>query len=202
MSNYCEDKRQKSTRVLKRKRISSDDPSALQALEWRLSNLTELQTFMKEVNKYYKHNGTCVGYKGIMDDTARKFDKVAQREINLEKRPFQSYEISVNRAKIRHVKQRIEKLKLRDSIEFKSYEFSGGKVVADKELNRVQIFFSNNPDEEIKKEMRSRGFKFSICNGNVWQRQLSGLAINAAMEVVREFEEPEQTQDEDMVWGM
>ena len=76
--------------------------------------------------------------------------------------------------------------------------------MANKEINRIQIFFDDIPDEDIRAEMKSRGFKFSRYNDNAWQRQLNSNGIYAAKKVVEKIEELSQTQTQDQgpVLGM
>ena len=184
--------------------ISSDDPEAVSKLEKKLESLQKSQEVMKAVNKYYKQHGTCVGCAEIDEDTARKLDADAKKEYNLSGKPFPSWALSNNLNNIHTVKQRIEELKSRDEIDFEPIEFDGGRVVANKEINRIQIFFDEIPDEEIRSEMKSRGFKFSRYNDNAWQRQLNQNGIYAAKKVVEKIEELSQTQTEEQgpVMGM
>lgn len=87
------------------------------------------------------------------------------------------------------MRERIEELKQRDEMNFEPIEFTGGKVIANKEINRIQIFFDEKPCEEIRSEMHSRGFKFSRYNNNAWQRQLNRNGLYAAKRVVEKIEE-------------
>ena len=45
--------------------ISSDDPEALAKLKEKLESLQISQTRMKQINAYYKKNGTCRGFHGL-----------------------------------------------------------------------------------------------------------------------------------------
>ena len=77
------------------------------------------------------------------------------------------------------MKARIASLtKLSDTL-FVSYEFEGGKVEANKQLNRLQIFFDDKPSADIRAELKANGFHWSPKEG-AWQRQLNDNAIHAA----------------------
>ncbi len=43
--------------------ISSDDPNAIQKLQDKLEMCEKSQKYMKEVNAYYRKNGTCEGFR-------------------------------------------------------------------------------------------------------------------------------------------
>ena len=55
-------------------------------------------------------------------------------------------------------------------------------MVANADMNRLQIFFDEIPDEEVRRELKGRGFKWARSVG-AWQRQLTDNAIYAASRV-------------------
>ena len=59
------------------------------------------------------------------------------------------------------------------------WEFDGGKVEANTEANRLQIFFEDKPDEATREALKSNGFRWSPKAG-AWQRQLTSNAYYAA----------------------
>lgn len=54
--------------------ISSDDPEAIPKLEKKFEELQNFQEHMKAANKYYKKNGTCVGFENFSEEEARQMD--------------------------------------------------------------------------------------------------------------------------------
>ena len=58
-------------------------------------------------------------------------------------------------------------------------EFDGGTVEANREDNRLQIFFEEKPDEKTRETLKESGFRWSPKAG-AWQRQLNDNAIYAA----------------------
>lgn len=179
--------------------ISSDDPEAIQKLQEKLKKLEEGQEMMKAVNRYYKKNGTCVGCELITEDQARKLDVDAKR--NYGNRPFPTYALTNNNQSIRNVRQRIESLKKIEQTDFEPVEFDGGKVVADKEINRIQFFFDEKPSEEVRNVLKSWGFHFSKYNNNAWQRQLNSNGIYATKKVLERIEEMNQEQGQEQDEG-
>lgn len=59
------------------------------------------------------------------------------------------------------------------------WEFEGGRVKADEELQRLQVFFDGKPSEEVRKQMRANGFLWAPSK-NAWQRKLTDNAYKAA----------------------
>ena len=161
--------------------ISSDDPEALAKLKEKLESLQISQTRMKQINAYYKKNGTCRGFHGLSDELA---DKLVEdmRHHPWDKRPFAAYALANNNQNINTVKKRIAQLTEAKELGYQGWEFDGGKVVANADMNRLQIFFDGIPDEEVRKELKGRGFKWARSVG-AWQRQLTDNAIYAASRV-------------------
>ena len=58
--------------------ISSVDPKAIEKLTEKLHKCEKEQEFMKNVNAYYKKNGTTKGCEGISDELAAKLDTRVQ----------------------------------------------------------------------------------------------------------------------------
>lgn len=179
--------------------ISSDDPDAIQKLQDKLKKLEDGQEMMKAVNKYYKKNGTCAGCELLTEEQARKLDSDAEK--NYDKRPFPTYALTNNNQNIRSVRQRIESLKRIEEIDFEPVEFDGGKVVADKEINRIQFYFDEKPSEETRGILKHWGFHFSKYNNNAWQRQLNSNGIYATRKVLEKLNEMTQDQEQDMDEG-
>lgn len=63
------------------------------------------------------------------------------------------------------------------------WKFVGGEVVANADDNRLQIFFAGKPGEDLRHELKSRGFRWAPSVG-AWQRQLTNNAVYAAKAVV------------------
>ena len=94
-------------------------------------------------------------------------------------KPFASWALSNNNAEIRRVKDRIKSLSQTKEIGFVGWEFEGGRVEANTEANRLQIFFDGKPDEATRTELKSNGFRWSP-KAEAWQRQLTNNAYYAA----------------------
>ena len=181
--------------------ISSDDPNAIQKLQDKLEMCEKSQKYMKEVNAYYRKNGTCEGFPGMEAARAARLDESVRQAYSWDKQPFPSYALTNNSAEIRRLKQRIEKLTVNQEVGFVGWTFDGGEVVANSEENRLQILFDEKPDEQKRSALKGNGFKWSPSQG-AWQRQLNDNAIYAAsrMEFLRP-ESGESRKDEVMIVG-
>ncbi len=59
------------------------------------------------------------------------------------------------------------------------WAFDGGRVVANEELDRLQVIFEKKPGEELRKELRGKGFLYAPSQ-KAWQRKLTDNAYSAA----------------------
>lgn len=159
--------------------ISADDPQAVQKLEAKLANLEQAQENMKAINAYYRKHGTLDGCTVLPEKQIKALQQDMKSSWHLEPKPFQSFELSNNNAEIRRTRARIEELKRHGEKEYSGWTFDGGRVEANKEANRLQIFFDGKPDEATREELKANGFRWAPSAG-AWQRQLNDNAYRAA----------------------
>ena len=162
--------------------ISSDDQNAVKKLEKKLADLEALQKKMKDVNAYYRKHKTLEGCPSLTAEEIAGVKIDMDSQWHYEDKPYMSYELSNNNANIRRVKQRIEELKAAAERSDEGWEFDGGKVVFNKEMNRVQILFDDKPDEETRNTLKSYGFRWAP-SVKAWQRMLNDNGISAAKKV-------------------
>ena len=159
--------------------ISADDPQAVQKLEKKLESLEKSQETMKAVNAYYRKHKTLDGCPHLLPEQLEKLKADMASSWHLEDKPFATWALSNNSAEIRRVKDRIKSLSQQKEIGFVGWEFDGGKVEANTEANRLQIFFEDKPDEATREALKNNGFRWSPKAG-AWQRQLTSNAYYAA----------------------
>lgn len=119
-----------------------------------------------------------------------------QRELIKADEDHTSWQLQNIGARIRETKRRITRLEKLEEIEFKDIEFTGGKVIHNKEINRIQFIFDNIPDEEIRKELKGRGFHWSRKEG-AWQREFNDNTIRATNILIRDVLNKEQEQEDE-----
>lgn len=159
--------------------ISADDPDAVGKLKKKLENLEELQETMKLVNSYYREKGTLDRCPFLMPEQTDQLNSDMESGWHYGKAPYLPWQLSNNNAEIRRVRQRIEELERKAETVYVGWEFDGGYVEPDKEDNRLRIYFDEKPDEAVRSELKSNGFKWSPKAG-AWQRQLTANAFYAA----------------------
>ena len=158
--------------------ISSGDPQAIEKLTAKLEKCKADQIYMKDVNAYYRSNGTCKGYPDMPDTTAEKLDSyVGSRSWVTQ--PFDSYALTNNNAEIRRLEKRIAEVTRNQDVGFSGWEFEGGQAEANTDMNRLQLFFDERPSAEQCSMLKRNGFKWAPSQG-AWQRQLTDNAIYSA----------------------
>lgn len=161
--------------------ISSDDPEAIAKLTKKLEGLQKAQEYMKAVNDYYKATGTCQGFPGLSDEEAAKLED-GMKYHPWDRKPFASASLSNNNQNINTTKKRIQQLTEAKELGYTGWTFEGGRVEANGDKNRLQIFFDEIPSEEVRTELKGWGFKWARSEG-AWQRQLTDNAIYAASRI-------------------
>ena len=177
--------------------ISSDDPEAIVKLEAKLEVLQAEQAEMKNANAYYRKHKTMKGYPGLSDFDACRIDEKISKGYSWEQQPHPGYRLTNNNANIRRITKRIAELKklgemftkdsgdndeTTDATDKNGWAFDGGTVEMNTELNRIQIFFDAKPDENIRSELKGRGFKWAPSKG-AWQRQLNANGLYAVRQI-------------------
>lgn len=138
--------------------IRSDDPQAVEKLQAKLDKLTKQHARMKEINAYFKKHATALGCPGLSDAEATKLDERVQTGYSWEKQPYPSYILSGNTAEMRRLRQRIEEVSRTQNTEYVGWDFPGGHAEADKEDNRLRLYFDGKPTEEQRSKLKYNGF--------------------------------------------
>ena len=159
--------------------ISADDPQAVQKLEKKLAGLEQSQETMKAVNAYYRKHKTLDGCPHLSPEGIEKLKAGMSSQWHIEDKPYPTWALSNNNAEIRRVKDRIKSLTRQKEIGYTGWEFAGGKVEANTQDNRLQIFFDGKPDADVREDLKRNGFRWSP-KAEAWQRQLNDNAYYAA----------------------
>ena len=159
--------------------ISADDPQAVQKLEAKLEKLQAAQDTMKAVNAYYRKHKTLDGCPSLSAERIEAMKAEMSSQWHIEDKPYPSWALSNNNAEIRRIKGRIADLTKKQETAYAGWEFDGGTVEANREDNRLQIYFEEKPDEKTRETLKENGFRWSPKAG-AWQRQLNDNAIYAA----------------------
>ena len=124
---------------------TSNQPQSAEKIGAELQKCVDLQATMKEVNAYWRKHGTCVGAPGITEVQAAKLDnKIATSQYSWERQqPFSSYDMTNNNSQIKRLQSKLAEV----SRGFEGWEFNGGRAEANNEMNRLQLFFDEKPDD-------------------------------------------------------
>lgn len=157
--------------------ISADRENALALLEEKLKAREARQEQMKEVNAFYRKHQTLEGCEALTE--AQIHERIQFMEDMRQKNPYSTYTLANNSAEIRRLRKRIGEIRQDREAGFSGWEFAGGRAVANKEYNRLQLIFDEKPSLEQRGILRRAGFHWANSAG-AWQRQLNWNAIRAA----------------------
>ena len=155
-------------------------------------------------SKFYKERAiTAENSKVIYSDDPQAINKLKEKLERLENerasikaREHSTWELTNIGATIRETKKRIERLEKLENTEFKEINFENGKVIHNKEINRIQFLFDNIPDEDTRKILKSHGFRWSRYE-KAWQRVFNLNCIRATNIIVKEIAEKSKEKEED-----
>jgi len=159
--------------------ISADDPEAVAKLRAKQGSLERTQEHMKAVNAFFRKHNTLDGCPELSAEEIEKLKVSMARDWRVPPKPFPSYMLTNNNASIRQVKERIAELTRQAETGYEGWQFDGGSVAVDREANRLQVFFDEKPDADVRAVLKSSGFRWAPSAG-AWQRQLNDNAIRAA----------------------
>lgn len=165
--------------------IKSHDKDAVEKLQEKVDDLKNLQQTMKDANAYYKKKNTLEGFE--MKEELKE-DCYRMIESGWSDRPFPSYRLTNNNAKIKNTQNRLDRLtKAKATPTQEVIENDICKVVENTEAMRIQLIFDGKPSEQIRNILKSNGFRWAPSQG-AWQRQLTSNARYATKRVIEQLE--------------
>lgn len=160
---------------------------------------------LSEKSEYYESRAqNAENNNAIYNDDPGAIQKLKDKLERLEKereiikaREHETWELTNIGANIRETKLRIKRLEEQENIVFSDIKFKGGKVIHNKEINRIQLSFNKIPNEEIRKKLKHNGFHWSRNEG-VWQRQFNQRTIRVVDSLIKDVLNKENiTQEEE-----
>ena len=161
------------------------DPNAREMLTDQLQKLQSKLDESKALNAYYRKHKSFEGFPGMTAEAAAKLTadfSDTQERCPWVKSPVPDFELTSLRGKIKRVQARIDELDKRaeqQNAPTENTKFDGGEIVRNLEADRLQIFFDEKPDDELRAALKANGFRWAPSQG-AWQRQLTDNAIRAA----------------------
>ena len=159
---------------------------------------------MDDKSKFYNDRAkSAENSKVIYSDDPQAIEKLKEKLERLENernsikaREHESWELANIGATIRETKKRIERLENQEKIQFQEVSFNGGKIIHNKEINRIQFLFNSIPNEDTRKILKSHGFHWSRKE-QAWQREFNQNCIRATHIIQEKIKEQEQQEGEE-----
>ena len=165
--------------------IKSTDKNAIEKLNQKIEQLEAEKDFIKRSEK------ACKEYQKTKDFSVFEKYNIPQKEAKeyveqIERHGLPLIKgISSISAEIRRVKERIALLEKSKASEDENFDIENGRILVNKEAQRVQIFFDNIPDANTRDALKKRAFKWAP-SAKAWQRTLTGNAIDAVKYLIKD----------------
>lgn len=154
-----------------------------------LESAEESHEKMKQVNAICRRKCTdeeqvdaIVAECGIREETAKEL-VYPDPDRGTYRKGFASYSLSNSLARIKDLRDKIERHERMAQKENRVIEFEGYDVELDYQDERLRIRHHEKPDYETIKSLKSEGFRWSPRH-KAWQRQLTHNAVMAARRVL------------------
>ena len=165
--------------------IKRTDKNAIEKLNQKIELLEAEKDFIKRSEK------ACKEYQKTKDFSVFEKYNIPQKEANEYVEQIERLGhpliigISSISAEIRRVKERIALLEKSKASEDENFDIENGRILVNKEAQRVQIFFDNIPDANTRDALKKRAFKWAP-SAKAWQRTLTGNAIDAVKYLIKD----------------
>ena len=169
--------------------IKASDENAIVKLEAKRDDLVELQERMKGVNAYYRKHKTLDGCELLTEEQIEKLKAEMSASWRGSPVPFESFHLSSNNAEIHRLEARIKEIREIKEAGDKEGEvegIEGLRLVENTQLMRVQLFFDDKPEAEVREILKRYGFRWAPSLG-AWQRQLTSNGKWAAKKAISEI---------------
>lgn len=170
----------------------SGDADAVEKLEKKLEGLKETQNRMKAANKAIRLKDTKKGNELLkeMGYTDTQIEELRTPDF-CGRLGYADYALTNNNANIHRVEDRLKHLKAVKTQENTEIENEYFKVVENTEIMRLQIFFEEKPEPEIREVLKSNGFRWAPSQ-SAWQRQLTSNAKYALTRVIEQLKKNQE----------
>lgn len=175
--------------------ISSNDNEAVKKLEEKIKDLKDSQETMKAINKILRAKGMDLSEKKEMiiskypflnNDSLHHIIDVEKNTFNL----FEGYSLSNNNANIRRYEKRLKEISALQNAESFDVQiaYNSYNIHIHEDNGQIQIDFCSKPDEEVRKLIKSHGFKWSRYQKS-WVRKITSNAIYSTKRLIKTISE-------------
>lgn len=156
--------------------ISSDDPKSLEKLETKLKGLENSAEFMKKANFFIRKKDR-EGFLTLPLASVEMWEELTSGRFG--SIGFEHFKFSNNSAERRRIKKLIDSLKAQGLKPVIDSVINGVRIFENRDANRLQVIFNVKPEQEIRNQLKSGGFRWSPSEG-AWQRHISNSAYHIA----------------------
>lgn len=174
--------------------IMSGDENAVEKLEEKLAKLKAEQENMKSANKAIRMKNINKG-NNLLTELGYSQDEIKDLRTPdyCGRVGYPDYLLRNNNANIHRIESRLKNLKAtkeKGTLETENQFF---KVVENTELMRLQLFFEDKPEQNVRVILKSNGFKWAPSQ-SAWQRQLTNNSRYALEQVIDQLKKLEETE--------
>ncbi len=174
---------EKAQTVINNRSISGDDPGADDKIKDKLERLERLQDRMKEANKIVRMKIT----------DPEKIERLQALGLNagaellkpdyMGRTGYPTWQLSNNNAEIRRLKDRLALIEKRQSEVTVKMTIGKVDIIDNVDANRIQVYFAYIPAEQVRKQLKHNGFRWSPSNG-CWQANRGAYRLQQAKEII------------------
>ena len=151
-------------------------------MKQKLKKAEDHQEYMKATNKIIRKKIT---EKERVEQLEKIGVKAGMSKLLIETGGYETYQLTNNNANIKRMKDRVVDMEKKESTPTSTTKFSGGEIIDNNQADRVQIFFDEKPDAEMRGKLKGSGWRWSPSNG-VWQRKRTNAALHSAQQITGE----------------
>lgn len=174
--------RQKAEAAENNDNIYLGDDDAIERLKEKIAELTIKQDRMKSVNKLMRS-------KMSNEDKIAKlielgFSHSGAKNVVAHGSSFPAYMLTNNNARINAAKKQLEKAKSLAGKEDREYEAGDLTIEECYSENRVRIYFPGKPDDDMRTELKSNGFRWAPSMG-CWQAYINRRTLRFVNDITK-----------------
>lgn len=179
--DFTKTKKSKYAKIIRD--VKPEGWNELEELKNKLVNMEKLHAGMKAANKLKRKRLSEEQFYIEYEKLGHNKDFMI-KNARWNQAPFEGYEsftITNHNNRLKTARAKVEELERRENLtneDNKEISFNGGSYLLNEIENRIQIFFDDIPESEIRAELKRNGFRWSR-KFSAWQRQLTRNAIFA-----------------------
>lgn len=165
-----------------KQRIMEDAGGEVALMKQKLKKAEDHQQEMKDANKIIRKK---IPESERVEQLEKIGVKAGMGKLLIETGGYETYQMTNNNANIKRMKERVKEMEAKEATPTSTIKFSGGEIIDNNQEDRVQIFFDEKPDTNMRTKLKGSGWRWSPSNG-VWQRKRTNAALHSAKQITGE----------------